>query len=138
MVRLLTDENFHGDAVKGLLSRRPELNLVRVQDVGLAQTIDSLILAWAAANDRILLTHDKATVPGFAYERIVLGEPMPGVFVADHMTVREIIEEVLLIDTASERKATILLDSPWEKHVSPAQEVESGEDVPSGMLSAWH
>jgi predicted nuclease of predicted toxin-antitoxin system len=103
MVRLLADENFHGDAVKGLLSRRPELDLVRVQDVGLIQTDDPTILAWAAANDRILLTHDKTTVPDFAYDRIQLGEPMPGVFIADQMTVREIIDEVLIIDTASEQ-----------------------------------
>jgi predicted nuclease of predicted toxin-antitoxin system len=103
MVRLLADENFHGDAVKGLLSRRPELDLVRVQDVGLAQTDDPTILAWAAANDRILLTHDKTTIPGFAYERVIRGDPMPGVIVADQVTVREIIDEVLIIDTASEQ-----------------------------------
>jgi hypothetical protein len=36
MLRLLADENFHGDAIDGLLARRPELDLVRVQDVGLA------------------------------------------------------------------------------------------------------
>jgi predicted nuclease of predicted toxin-antitoxin system len=75
MVRLLADENFHGDAVKGLLARRPKLDLIRVQDVGLIHADDPVILAWAALNDRILLTHDKATIPAFAYERIVLLYP---------------------------------------------------------------
>jgi len=103
MVRLLADENFHGDAIDSLLARRPELDLVRVQDVGLASMEDPAVLAWAAANDRILLTHDKATIPGHAYDRVRSGEPMPGVFVAHGMTVGDIIDEVLLIDEASEQ-----------------------------------
>jgi Domain of unknown function (DUF5615) len=110
MVRLLADENFHGDVVRGLFARRPETDLIRVQDVGLARTDDPAILAWAAANGRILLTHDKTTVPTFAYERIIIGEKMPGVFVADRMTVREIIEELLIIDTASDH-------TEWADHV---------------------
>jgi hypothetical protein len=103
MVRLLADENFNGDVVDGLLARRPELDLVRVQDVGLNRTHDRIILAWAAENDRILLTHDEDTIPGFAYERVGAGEMMPGVFVANRMTVGEIIDELLMIDTASEQ-----------------------------------
>lgn len=63
MVRLLADENFHGDAIDGLLARRPELDLIRVQDVGLSNADDPTVLARAARNDRILLTHDKATIP---------------------------------------------------------------------------
>lgn len=37
MLRLLSDENFNGgDIVRGLLLRQPDLDLVRVQDIGLA------------------------------------------------------------------------------------------------------
>jgi len=81
MLRLVSDENFNGDIVRGLLFRLPDLNLVRVQDVGLEQAIDPVVLAWAAQDDRIIVTHDRATLPHFAYERVVAGEPMPGVFV---------------------------------------------------------
>ena len=35
MLRLLADENFSGDIVRGLLLRQPDLDLVRAQDVGL-------------------------------------------------------------------------------------------------------
>ena len=63
MLRLLTDENFNGDIIRGLLLREPDLDLVRVQDVGLAGNDDQEILAWAAENDRIVLTHDRATMP---------------------------------------------------------------------------
>jgi predicted nuclease of predicted toxin-antitoxin system len=97
VTRLLTDENFDGDIVRGLLRRIPDLDVVRVQDVGLAETPDPNILAWAAAEQRILLTHDRDTVPGFAYDRVRSGEPMPGVFlVSDRMPKGQAIDELLL------------------------------------------
>lgn len=74
MLRLLSDENFNGDIVRGLLLRRPDLDLSRVQDVGLEAADDLTVLAWAAANNRILLTHDRATMPDFAY----VPESLPG------------------------------------------------------------
>jgi predicted nuclease of predicted toxin-antitoxin system len=96
-MRVVTDENFDGDIVRGLLRRMPDLDLVRVQDVGLAETPDPTILAWASGERRILLTHDRETVPGFAYDRVRRGEPMPGVFVVnDRMPKGQAIEELLL------------------------------------------
>jgi hypothetical protein len=53
MLRLVSDENFNGDIVRGLLFRLPDLNLVRVQDVGLEQAIDPVVLAWVAQDERI-------------------------------------------------------------------------------------
>ncbi len=104
MLRLLSDENFNGDIVRGLLLRRPDLNLLRVQDIGLSEADDPAILEWAAANNRIVLTHDRATMPDFAYARVVAGLPMPGVFVCDdRMPVRQVIEELLLIEDGSEQ-----------------------------------
>jgi predicted nuclease of predicted toxin-antitoxin system len=104
MVRLLSDENFNGDIVRGLLLRRPALDLHRVQDIGLEAADDPIILAWAAANNCIVLTHDRATMPEFAYARIVSGQPMPGVFVLDdRMSVRQAIDELLLVEACSEQ-----------------------------------
>ena len=60
MLQLATDENFNGDIVRGVLFRLPDLNLVRVQDVGLEGAIDPVVLAWAAQNQRIAVTHDRA------------------------------------------------------------------------------
>jgi hypothetical protein len=75
----------------------PELDVLRVQDVGLAETPDPTILAWAAGEQRILLTHDRETVPGFAYDRIRAGHPMPGVFlVSDQVPKGKAIEQLLL------------------------------------------
>jgi hypothetical protein len=52
MLLLVSDENFNGDIVRGMLRRRPDLEIVRVQDVGLTQTPDPDILEWAAGQGR--------------------------------------------------------------------------------------
>jgi hypothetical protein len=77
-MRLLSDEDFNGEITRGLLRRRPDLDLVRVQDVGLLGHDDPSVREWAAQEGRILLTHDRATIPDFAYERINAGNAMPG------------------------------------------------------------
>jgi predicted nuclease of predicted toxin-antitoxin system len=104
MLRRLADENFNGDIVRALLLRQPDLDIVRVQDVGLAGVVDPDILAWAAENDRIILTHDRATLPDYAYERLAVGESMPGVFILnDRFPVGQGIREILLMVACSEQ-----------------------------------
>lgn len=97
MLKLVSDENFDGDILRGLYRRRPDLDVVRVQDVGLNATSDPDILEWAAIEGRILLTHDRDTMPNFAYDRVRAGQPMPGVFlVSDLMPLGQAIDELLL------------------------------------------
>ncbi len=78
MLRFLADENFKGDIVRGLLRRSPDLDFVRVQDIGLIGADDPAVVAWAAERGRIILTHDRATLPDFAYERVAANGQMPG------------------------------------------------------------
>ena len=97
MLRLLSDENFNADILRGLFRRCPELNVARAQEVGLGTSPDPDILAWAAAEGRIVATHDRSTLPNFAYERVLAGQPMPGVFVvSDLIPVGQAIDEILL------------------------------------------
>lgn len=104
MLRLLSDENFDGHILRGLFRRLPNIDLVRVQDVGLEQTADSEILEWAAAQGRILLTHDRRTVPRFAFERVAEGRRMPGVFVFDdRMPIGQAVDELLIAAQCSDK-----------------------------------
>ncbi|MBW4694039.1 MAG: DUF5615 family PIN-like protein [Lyngbya sp. HA4199-MV5] len=104
MLQLLADENFNGDIIRGLFLRQPDLDLLRVQDIGLGESDDPTILNWAAEQERIILTHDRATMPNFAYERLSRGELMAGLFVInDRSLVRQIIDELLLIVGCSEQ-----------------------------------
>jgi hypothetical protein len=105
VLRLLSDENFHGDIVRGLLRAMPDLDLVRVQDVGLSEADDPAILEWAASHGRILLTHDRKTIPRFAHERVSRGEVMSGVFlIGDGMPIGQAIAELLLAIDGSEQE----------------------------------
>jgi len=79
MLRLVSDENFNNILLRRLLRQYPDLDLVRVQDVGLMQADDVTVLAWAAREGRILLTHDLRTIPAFVCDRFSNGLPMPGV-----------------------------------------------------------
>jgi hypothetical protein len=86
ILRFLTDEDVDGHLTSALLARVPGLDLVCVQDVRLMHTPDPDILARAAAEGRIVLTHDRNTMTGFAAARLSAGQPMPGLFVADQPT----------------------------------------------------
>ena len=98
MLLLAADENFNNDIVRGLLRRTPELDIVGVQDVGLSGADDPAILAWAAQQGRVLLTHDVSTITRHAYERVQAGKPMPGVFeVSRSLAIGAAIEDILLL-----------------------------------------
>jgi predicted nuclease of predicted toxin-antitoxin system len=103
MLRFLTDEDFHGPIVRGLRARNPALELVRAQAVGLMGLSDADVLAWAAANQRVILSHDRNTMTAAAYARMKAGEPMAGLIVVDdRMTIGRAIDEILIADGCSE------------------------------------
>ncbi|MEL6397686.1 MAG: DUF5615 family PIN-like protein [Cyanobacteria bacterium J06626_4] len=111
MIRFLADENFNNQIVRGVLRQRPEIDMVRVQDIGLSGGDDPAVLAWAAQENRIVLTHDVATMITFAYERIQAGLAMPGLFeVSRRVPIGLAIEEIILIAECS-------LEGEWEGQV---------------------
>jgi hypothetical protein len=98
MLRLVSDENFNADIVRGLFRRHPNLELVRVQDESLAQTPDAEILEWAASEGRVLVSHDVSTVPPAAYQRVREGKAMPGVFIVpERMPIGQAIDEIMFL-----------------------------------------
>lgn len=102
MLRLAADENLNNDIVRGLVRRQPELDIVRLQDVGLSGADDQAVLEWAAHEGRILLTHDVSTITKYAHQRAQAGQPMLGVFeVGRGVSVGRAIEDVLLLAECS-------------------------------------
>jgi hypothetical protein len=111
MLALGADENLNHDIVRGVLRRNPNVDVVRVQDVGLSGADDPTVLEWAAKEGRVLLTHDVATMTRYAYQRVRAGKPMPGVFEIGHdVPVARAIEDILLLAECS-------LDREWEGQV---------------------
>ncbi len=81
MIQYLADEHIPDAVVDGLTLSGADI--IRVVDAGLVGTPDPALLAWAAGNGRILVTFDRKTIPGFAYDRVRAGLPMPGVAAPD-------------------------------------------------------
>src|SRR5262249_4701622 len=102
MLRYAADENFNNDIVWGLLRRNWELDVLRVQDAGLAGADDPTVLAWAADTGRIVLTHDVKTITRYAYEWIARGESMPGVVEVSRLVpIGLVLDDLLLLAEAS-------------------------------------
>jgi hypothetical protein len=98
MLRLLSDEDVHDDIIRGLRRREPAVDIVRAVDVGLDHTPDPAILAWAAGQERVLITGDLNTMVGFAWGRVQSGDPMPGVLaLLENVGVGRVIEDILLV-----------------------------------------
>ncbi|MDI6756106.1 MAG: DUF5615 family PIN-like protein [Thermodesulfobacteriota bacterium] len=111
MLLLAADENFNNDIVRGLLRRKPDLDIVRIQDEGLSGADDQAVLEWAAQNGRILLTHDVSTITHYAYDRVRSGRPMPGIFeVSLDIPINIVIDDILLL-------AKYSVDGEWEGQV---------------------
>ena len=102
MLRFAVDEDFNNRIVRGLLRLLPILDIARVQDANLIGSLDPAILEWAAAENRILLTHDASIMSKDAYARVESGKPMPGVFeAAQEIPIGEAIADLILIATCS-------------------------------------
>lgn len=110
-VRLLVDEDFDNDILRGLLRRKSNLDIVRAQDVGLGGKTDLHILEWAAQEGRVILTHDVNTMTAHAYARIRDELPMPGVFaVSQSVPIAQSIADILLLAECS-------LEGEWDNQV---------------------
>ncbi len=102
MLRYAADENFNGDIVRALLRRKPDLDVVRIQDVGLSGAGDSAVLEWAATEGRVVITHDVSTLTKHAYDRVAAGRQMPGVFeVRSTAGAGQAIEDLILLAECS-------------------------------------
>jgi hypothetical protein len=103
MIAFLADENINNSIIRGLLRQRPEMDIIRVQDVGLSGAEDPEVLEWAALHGRVLLTHDVSTITRYAYERVSKGQPMPdGIEVGRSVPMCVAIEDILCVAECSE------------------------------------
>lgn len=97
MMRFAADENLDGRILAGLKERIADLDIIRVQDTTMYQAADPQLLEWLASEDRILLTHDLKTMPGFVVQRLNAGLYVPGVIAIKRqhqLSLGEIIAEL--------------------------------------------
>jgi hypothetical protein len=111
MLRLASDADVHGDILRGLLRRLATIDLVRVQDALAEGTRDPEVLAWAARENRVLITNDRNTMVGCARGRVAAGEAVPGVIVTtNRQSIGSAIDDILLI-------AELMTEEEIRRHV---------------------
>jgi uncharacterized protein with PIN domain len=101
-IRFQADADFNEDIVTGVLRRILEIDFKTASEANLEGMSDEDVLAFCAREGRILVTHDRRTMPRH-FADFITTETSPGVFVVQRSTeLIVVIEELILIWTASD------------------------------------
>ena len=102
MLRVLVDQDFDHDILRGLIRRVRHLDAVTAVEIGMSKATDPQLLTWAAQEGRIVITHDRKTMPKHAADLMGAGTNIAGVFVVPRsLPLRQGIEDLELMITCS-------------------------------------
>ncbi len=110
-LKFLADQNFNEAIVKYVTNTDPSIDILHVRHAGMDETQDPDILEWAAQQGRIVLSHDVNTMQGDAYDRVIAGLPMPGLFlVVKGRPLEQAAQDIALLAVSS-------IEGEWENQV---------------------
>jgi len=110
-VRFLADADLNKAIVSGVLRREPSIDFLTAQAAGLRKMKDLEVLALAAGQQRVLVSHDVGTMLHFRAFKSA-GNSSPCVFLAAQtLDIGTAIEELLLVWLASKA-------SEWENRLA--------------------
>lgn len=99
--KFLADADFSQLVIRGLRRREPLVDFQFADEADLAGRPDIEVLEIAANSQRVLVTHDRKTMPR-AFGDLVLRRQSPGVLILpQHLPVAIAIDELLLVWSAS-------------------------------------
>lgn len=113
-IRFQADADLNEDIVLGLTRLEEQIDFQTASEAGLGRLSDPEVLSIAAGQDRILVSHDRRTMP-LHFAAFIQNNTSPGVFiVAQNVSVRKAIDELLLIWSCSKREewTNLLVDVP--------------------------
>lgn len=103
MVRFLADASLHHAIVSGCLRRDPAIDFLSAHLAKLDGIPDPDVLAIAAEQGRILVTHDFQTMPRHFGEFVEARGSSPGVFLVKQRTpLAHVIDALMLVWAASD------------------------------------
>ena len=89
--------------LRGLLLRVPNLDVITAHQVGLSNTSDPELLVWAAEHERVIVTHDRRTMPYHATSRIARAEKIAGIIIVSRqLPVSQVINDLEIIVSCSD------------------------------------
>jgi hypothetical protein len=101
--RFLADHDLKEQIIDGVLRREPALEFIRARDVGMDDRDDADVLAFAAQNGFIIVSHDVNTMANAAYALVDGGEAMGGLLlVQQNKPIGPAIDDLVMIWSASE------------------------------------
>ena len=110
--KFLADANFSRRIIRGLRRREPLIDFQFAEDANLAGKSDLEVLGIASDLERVLVTHDRKTMPA-AFGLLVGQRQSSGVLIVPQsLPVVAAIEELLLVWAASDAEDWINVISP--------------------------
>jgi hypothetical protein len=101
-IKFQADADLNDDIVKGIKRRVPEIDFQSAIDAGFEGLDDMVVLAISAGEARILVTHDRRTMP-IHFAKFIEKQECAGVLVVSkRKPVGRVIEEIVLIWGATE------------------------------------
>lgn len=99
---LLADADFNQKILRGLRRREPTVDFLDAHAGAVIGLADPLVLAAAASADRILVSHDRRTMPRH-FAEFIASNDCPGlIIVSQDLDISAAIEELLLIWAATD------------------------------------
>ncbi len=107
--RFQADADLNEEIVAGVIRREPSIDFQTAEGANLRGLSDPEVLALAAKGNRILVTHDRRTMPRH-FADFIFKNDSPGVLlIAQNVSVRIAIEQLLLVWAASESEEWVNL-----------------------------
>lgn len=101
--RFLADHDLKEGIIDGVLRREPSIEFFRARRLGLHNIPDVEVLAFAAENGLLVVSHDVNTMPATFYRRQLNRLAVPGLIMAQQSTpIGLVIDQLLLIWSSSE------------------------------------
>lgn len=99
----LADEDFREDTIQAVLRLDPAVDFATVRGVGLGGATDDIVLAFARAHSRVVVSHDANTMTAAAIACIRDGSGIAGLLIVPQSSDRRAVaEDLVMIANASE------------------------------------
>jgi len=106
-IRFQADADFNQNVLRALRRRQPTIDFQTADEAGLYSLDDPAVLAIAARENRILVSHDRQTMPRH-FADFLMTQHSPGVFIlSQYLPISQAAEELLIIWEASETEEWI-------------------------------
>jgi hypothetical protein len=113
-IRFQADADFNMEIIDGLIRKFPEIDFQTADEANLSGLDDLEVLRTASLENRILVSHDRKTMPKH-FGKFIQNDDCPGVFmIAQNVSIGTAIQELLLLWTASEHEdwKNLIVDLP--------------------------